>query len=251
MTGRARALLTGLASLFAVLLGLACLGATVAAPSLPTATIHFQDSHDHAPTPTEPTSERGPPELSAHTTCGTGDHWSHGAPARMGGTAIPIVYNCDELASFAKINSATGYNTPSPQKGCCSDSTRIAVSIVEAGVAAKGVPGRFIGNSAGYILDTTRITIPEGKFGYLLKNPSKSGVFKDSMGFGEAGLDCALRGHLTKYFGGASESDPMTGGGSKFVVRGPMTGPSRQPWDITTAWGVDLDGTARLITATP
>jgi hypothetical protein len=38
---------------------------------------------------------------------------------------------------------------------------------------------------------------------------------------------------------------------SRFVVRGPMTGPSGQTWDITTAWGVDADGTVRLITATP
>jgi hypothetical protein len=30
-----------------------------------------------------------------------------------------------------------------------------------------------------------------------------------------------------------------------------MTGPSGQTWDITTAWGVDLDRTVRLITATP
>jgi hypothetical protein len=28
-----------------------------------------------------------------------------------------------------------------------------------------------------------------------------------------------------------------------------MTGPSGQTWDITTAWGVDLDGKMRLITA--
>lgn len=41
-----------------------------------------------------------------------------------------------------------------------------------SGVAANGAAPRFIGNSAGDILDTTRVTIPEGKFGYLLKNPS-------------------------------------------------------------------------------
>jgi len=117
--------------------------------------------------------------------------------------------------------------------------------------AAKGAAPRFIGNSAGDILDTTRITIPEGKFGYLLKNPSKSGVFKDSMGFDQAGLDSALRNHLTTNFGNASTSVPMTGGGTKFVVRGPLTGPSGQTWNITSAWGVDVDGTIRLITARP
>ncbi|MFT3876844.1 MAG: RHS repeat-associated core domain-containing protein [Propioniciclava sp.] len=117
--------------------------------------------------------------------------------------------------------------------------------------ATNGAAPRFIGNSAGGILDTTRVTIPEGKFGYLLKNPSKSGVFKDSMGFDQAGLDSALRSHLTTNFGNASASVPMTGGGTKFVVRGPLTGPSGQTWNITTAWGVDVDGTVRLITATP
>jgi hypothetical protein len=122
---------------------------------------------------------------------------------------------------------------------------------VPARTAAKTVPARFIGNGAGDILDTTRVTIPEGKFGYLLKNPSKSGVFKDSMGFDQAGLDSALRSHLTTNFGNASTSVPMTGGGTKFVVRGPITGPSGQTWNITSAWGVDVDGTVRLITATP
>lgn len=117
--------------------------------------------------------------------------------------------------------------------------------------AAEGVPARFIGNSAGDILDTTRITIPEGKLGYLLEKPSKSGVFKDSMGFDQVGLKSALRSHLTRDFGKASASVPMTGGGTKFVVRGPITGPSGQTWSIRSAWGVDADGTVRLITATP
>lgn len=41
----------------------------------------------------------------------------------------------------------------------------------------------------------------------------------------------------------------MTGGGMKFTVRGLMTGPSGQTWNITTVWGVDPNGTIRLITA--
>ncbi len=122
---------------------------------------------------------------------------------------------------------------------------------LDATRAANGAAPRLIGNSAGDLLETTRVTIPEGKFGYLLKNPSKSGVFKDSMGFDQAGLDSALRSHLMTNFGSASASVPMTGGGTKFVVRGPLTGPSGQTWNITSAWGVDVDGTIRLITATP
>ena len=47
---------------------------------------------------------------------------------------------------------------------------------------------RFITNVAGDTLDTSRITIPEGKFGYLLKNPSKAGVFSVSMGFDQPSL---------------------------------------------------------------
>ena len=118
---------------------------------------------------------------------------------------------------------------------------------------ARGTTGspRFMVNSAGEILDTSRITIPAGKLAYLLKNPSKSGVFEDSMGFDEAGLDSALRSHLTSNFGSATPSVPMTGGGTKFTVRGPITGPTGQKWTITTAWGVDVDGAIRLITATP
>jgi hypothetical protein len=38
------------------------------------------------------------------------------------------------------------------------------------------------------VLDTSRITIPEGKFGYLLENPSEAGVFSDSLGFDKATL---------------------------------------------------------------
>lgn len=53
------------------------------------------------------------------------------------------------------------------------------------------------------------------------------------------------------YLQAASRSAPMTGGGAEFTVRGPTTGPSGQKWAITTAWGVDVDGTVRLITATP
>jgi hypothetical protein len=121
----------------------------------------------------------------------------------------------------------------------------------DARVAANAGTARLVVNSAGDVLDTTRVLIPAGKFDYLLKNPSKSGVFSDSMGFDQAGLDSALRSHLTGNFGSASSSVPMVGGGTKFTVRGPMTGPSGQTWDITTAWGVDPNGTIRLITATP
>jgi hypothetical protein len=98
-------------------------------------------------------------------------------------------------------------------------------------------------------------TIPEGKFGYLLENPSKSGVFgyahPGAMGFAPDSLDTALRTHLVDNFGSATSSVPMTGGGTKFSVTGPLTGPNGNKWTITTAWGVDPDGTIRLITATP
>jgi len=110
---------------------------------------------------------------------------------------------------------------------------------------------RFVTNAAGDTLDTSKITIPEGKYGYLLKSPNKAGVFSDSMGFDQASLAAALRSHLIKYFGSATPSVPMVGGGTKFSVRGAMTGPSGETWNITTAWGVDPDGTVRLITATP
>lgn len=87
-------------------------------------------------------------------------------------------------------------------------------------------------NSAGDVLDTAKITIPEGKFGYLLSNPSKSGVFSDSMGFSREALDPALRSHLNDNFGNATRPIPMVGGGSKFSVTG--TGPSGQKWTITS-----------------
>ena len=88
----------------------------------------------------------------------------------------------------------------------------------------KGQLGSFHGRS-GDTLDALRITIPDGKFGYLLKNPSKAGVFSVSMGFEQQSLDAALRSHLTDNFGKATESVPMVGGGTKFSVTGPMIGP--------------------------
>jgi RHS repeat-associated protein len=110
---------------------------------------------------------------------------------------------------------------------------------------------RFIANNSGDTLDTSQITIPEGKFGYLLKNPSKAGVFSGSMGFDQQSLNTALWNHLVTNFGDATESVPMTGGGTKFSVTGPMVGPSGEGWNITSAWGIDPGGLIRLITATP
>jgi hypothetical protein len=118
-------------------------------------------------------------------------------------------------------------------------------------VATEAAAPRFVVNGAGEALDTAQITIPGGKYGYLLQNPAKSGVFADSMGFDKASLDSALRSHLVDNFGAATPSVPMVGGGTKFSVTGPMVGPSGAKWTITTAWGVDPDGTIRLITATP
>ena len=37
---------------------------------------------------------------------------------------------------------------------------------------------RFIGNATGEVLDTTRVTIPIGKTGYLLTDPKKSGIYR-------------------------------------------------------------------------
>jgi hypothetical protein len=123
--------------------------------------------------------------------------------------------------------------------------------VVATGVAAEVAAPRFIVNGAGDVLDTSRVTIPEGKFGYLLKNPSKSGVFSDSMGFDRSSLDSSLRRHLVENFGDATPSEPMVGGGTKFSVTGSLTGPSGANWNITSVWGVDPNGLIRLITATP
>jgi RHS repeat-associated protein len=133
---------------------------------------------------------------------------------------------------------------------------RLASVRVGAAGAAKGVAPRFIGNAAGDMLDTTRITVPGGKAGYLVKDPRKAGIFGQRLGFDEAAMEAALRSHLTSNFGSVSDSVPMLNGvgeqiGTKFVVRGPMTGPSGRTFDITASWGVDYDGTVRFITAFP
>jgi DNA mismatch repair protein MutH len=65
-----------------------------------------------------------------------------------------------------------------------------------------------------------------------------------------------LANQLFENFGNASAEVPMYNGegaqiGMKFTVTSPLTGPSGATWDITSAWGVDWNGTIRLITATP
>lgn len=117
-------------------------------------------------------------------------------------------------------------------------------------VAVDGpLPGSDL--NAWELVDTGEPGAALKKFDYLSTNPSKSGVFSDSLAFDQPSLDSALRSHLTTNFGGATDSAPMVGGGSKFYVRGPMTGPSGKSWHIASARGVDPDGTVRLITATP
>ncbi len=146
---------------------------------------------------------------------------------------------------WARVGMREGSALPSTEVRGASTTPNLAVVATEAGGA------RFVVNSAGDALDTARVTIPGGKYNYLLENPSKSGVFADSMGFNQASLDSALRSHLVDNFGTATPSVSMVGGGTKFSVTGPMVGPSGAKWTITTAWGVDVDGTIRLITATP
>ncbi|GAB3700263.1 hypothetical protein [Mariniluteicoccus flavus] len=205
------------------------------------------DGSHHIAVPIHASSERGPPATSDPSTTYNADgELPLGASARPDWPTTPTAYGYDDLT---RLLHTTGGDRVAQEQARRQEASSVVVQ--RSDVAANSAAPRFIGNSAGDILDTTRVTIPEGKFGYLLKNPSKSGVFKDSMGFDQAGLDSALRSHLTTNFGNASASVPMTGGGTKFVVRGPLTGPSGQTWNITSAWGVDVDGTIRLITATP
>jgi hypothetical protein len=69
-------------------------------------------------------------------------------------------------------------------------------------------------------------------------------------------MSTAVREHLLENYESATPEGPMMDGsgnmiGSKFSVTGDMTGPSGATWSIRTVWGVDLDGTVRLITAFP
>ena len=116
---------------------------------------------------------------------------------------------------------------------------------------ASGGEARFVANSAGDILDVSRITIPEGKVGYLLGNKSKSGIFSGTLGLDSESLVVTVRKHLIDNFETVSAEGSMIGGGSKFRVQGPMSGPTGAIWNLKSVWGVDLDGTIRLITVTP
>lgn len=173
---------------------------------------------------------------------------------------LPVSYDYDYRSDFARpppVEAALhGYDISSNFSDPFAASSRVlrAFSGLEVSLvtpSGAGSRARFVVNSAGDALDTGRITIPEGKFGYLLDNPIKSGVFTDSMGFTQGTLDPALRAHLVDNFGTATRSVPMVGGGMQFSITGPLVGPSGQKWMITTAWGVDPNRASRLITATP
>jgi hypothetical protein len=182
--------------------------------------------------------------------------WS-GSQTPFPDVAVTVAVNPDHSASIDLLDyRVTAGRSRGPPIAIDAQRTREHTYYVLAGTTPVlvhncGDGARFVLNNAGDVLDTARVTIPEGKFGYLLENPSKSGVFADSMGFDPPSLRTALENHLVDNFGKATPSVPMTGGGTKFTVRGPMTGLSGQTWNITTAWGIDPNGTIRLITATP
>ncbi|MCA1832813.1 MAG: DUF6531 domain-containing protein, partial [Actinobacteria bacterium] len=169
----------------------------------------------------------------------------------------PLVLS-DLSGMTPEVNAGGGLPPPGEGFGGLGGAA-VAEGAEEAAAAAEAEAAtnpRFIANSAGEILDTSRVTIPEGKFGYLLESPSKADVFADSMGFDKASLDSALRSHLVENFGSASPSVQMLNGeglqiGTKFSVIGQLTGQSGATWEITSVWGIDWDGTIRLITATP
>jgi RHS repeat-associated protein len=111
---------------------------------------------------------------------------------------------------------------------------------------------RFVVNRAGDVLDISRVTIPKGKYDWLLRRGSKEGVFRKTLGFTDETLGPALERHLIRNFESATAPTAMFGGGWKFNVRGPLTGPSGRTWDsITSVWGVEPSGLIRLITASP
>lgn len=92
--------------------------------------------------------------------------------------------------------------------------------------------------------------IAQGKIDYLLKDPSKAGVFADRLGFDQATLEAALQSHLMDNLASAVFRE-MYEGKTKLSVTGPMTGPSGKTWEITSAWEILDEETVRLITATP
>jgi RHS repeat-associated protein len=180
--------------------------------------------------------------------CGPGLGFAYGVGNILGGVATAIAIGG---AAGLALRAIGGLLEAADAATVATDLVSTETDGLALGSAEDGGAARFITSSAGDTLDTSQVTIPEGKFGYLLDNPSKAGVFSDSMGFDQESLDTALRSHLTDNFGNASELEPMVGGGSKFSVTGPMTGPSGASWDITSVWGIDPGGLIRLITATP
>jgi hypothetical protein len=85
------------------------------------------------------------------------DATAHNAPAR----AIEAIESRDSVRQRSVETATTSRGIP---------------FLDRAGVATKAAAPRFVVSSAGEALDTARITIPGGKYGYLLENPSKSGV---------------------------------------------------------------------------
>lgn len=101
------------------------------------------------------------------------------ALSNSGGAAMGRIFTYDGPRQ-ANVN-ITGPTRRAPDLGQrAAESTTEARSESAVQFAAEteaAAAPRFIANSAGDILNTSRVTIPEGKFGYLLENPAKAGTF--------------------------------------------------------------------------
>ncbi|NYG58743.1 hypothetical protein BJ980_001666 [Nocardioides daedukensis] len=151
-----RRLLVAIVGLLATWLGTTT-PATAAAPATTnlevTHVYAFGDQHDTA-VPTHAITERDPPETYVHpTTASDADGlWSLGGSACPDGPTTPATYGYDDLARL--LHSAPRSGNAEGQVGGAEAGP---VVVERTGVAANGVPPRFITTGAGVTIDRASV----------------------------------------------------------------------------------------------
>ncbi|WP_203337078.1 polymorphic toxin type 50 domain-containing protein [Nocardioides limicola] len=148
-------LMCALASVLFALIGWLCVANPAQASSAPTPGIQiYSYDSQHLPSLAAVTAtERGPPSThDCATNCNAADRWSGGASAWLDATTPRATFDYDRHALLAQVAHALG-TTREPARALVGD----LPLLTPAGVAANGVPPRFITTGAGTTIDRLAI----------------------------------------------------------------------------------------------
>jgi hypothetical protein len=142
-----------LAAVLAWLLGGAAIAQAAVASPCNAVVAYAYDGHPTLANRAAPASERGPPATREHDADDAADRWSRGALARPDVTAIPATCDYDGTPGF--VHPAYGGPHAVEPAGSAAPGSVVARG---SGVAANGVPPRFITTGAGTTIDRLAIS---------------------------------------------------------------------------------------------